>query len=128
MVDHENRVRVFELNTCSLFDGGYAAVQGKIMASNRRYNLLTNLLGGICILCLGGSRGDLYILSVRRFLEKTWWDGIYLEILIKEEKFSKSLIDDFELSIRVFRKEFRIAFAPLSIVYDEDGLKDTWTC
>jgi cellulose synthase/poly-beta-1,6-N-acetylglucosamine synthase-like glycosyltransferase len=156
VVDHNNRLRVFNLvttesgkgialnyaidrsigeyicildsdgkldadfiqNSLPFFDEGYAAIQGKIMASNRKYNLLTNLLA---------LEGDLYsvpFMTVRNFLDKRTPLGgtgfiIRKEILIKEGKFSKSLVDDFELSFRLYRKKHRIAFAPLSVVYDE---------
>ena len=156
VIDDNNRVRVFELNTAEagkgialnyaidrstgeyicildsdgrldedfiknalpLFSEGYAAIQGKIMPSNRKYNLLTNLLG---------LESDLYgipFCTVRNVIDKRVPLGgtgliIRKEILVKVGKFSKSLVDDFELSFRLYRKKFRIAFAPLSIVYDE---------
>jgi cellulose synthase/poly-beta-1,6-N-acetylglucosamine synthase-like glycosyltransferase len=108
----------FIKNSLPLFDEGYAAIQGKIMASNRQYNLLTKLLA---------LEGDLYsvpFMTVRSFLDKRTPLGgtgfiIRKDILIKEGKFSESLVDDFELSFRLYRKKLRIAFAPLSIVYDE---------
>jgi cellulose synthase/poly-beta-1,6-N-acetylglucosamine synthase-like glycosyltransferase len=40
-------------------------------------------------------------------------------VLAKVGGFSNALIEDFELSFRIYRKGGRIAFAPLSIVYDE---------
>ena len=39
--------------------------------------------------------------------------------MIKVGKFENALIDDFELSFRLFRNGYKIAYAPLSIVYDE---------
>ena len=41
------------------------------------------------------------------------------EILQGVGGFGNALIDDFELSFRLFRSKYRIAFAPLSIEYDE---------
>ena len=41
------------------------------------------------------------------------------DILLKVGGFKNSLIDDFELSFRLFRNNYRIVFAPLSISHDE---------
>jgi len=41
------------------------------------------------------------------------------DILVKIGKFGNELIDDFELTFRIFRNKYKIAFAPLSRVYDE---------
>jgi cellulose synthase/poly-beta-1,6-N-acetylglucosamine synthase-like glycosyltransferase len=110
--------RDFIQNTLPLFVEGYAAVQGKIVASNREYNLLTKLLS---------LEGDLFsfpFMIVRSFLDKRTPLGgtgfiIRKDLLIEAGKFGNSLIDDFDLSFRLFRKKYRIAFAPLSRVYDE---------
>ena len=39
--------------------------------------------------------------------------------MVKAGKFSNSLIDDFELSFRLYKKGYEIVFAPLSVVSDE---------
>jgi cellulose synthase/poly-beta-1,6-N-acetylglucosamine synthase-like glycosyltransferase len=105
-------------NILPLFDEGYAAVQGKIMASNSRYNIITNLLS------LEGDLFSLPYMTVKNFLDKRVPLGgtgfvIRKDLLIKEGKFSNGLIDDFELTFKLFRKKYRTAFAPLSVVYDE---------
>ncbi|MRN41125.1 MAG: glycosyltransferase [Nitrosopumilales archaeon] len=105
-------------NTLPLFDRGYAAVQGKISPSNRHYNHLTELLA------LEGDLFSIPFMTVRSFFHKKTPLGgtgfiIKKDVLIHVGKFSNALIDDFELSFRLYRKGYRIAFAPLSIVYDE---------
>jgi cellulose synthase/poly-beta-1,6-N-acetylglucosamine synthase-like glycosyltransferase len=108
----------FLQNVLPLFDEGYAAIQGKINPSNRQYNLITRLLS---------LEGDLYsvpFMTARTLLDKRTPLGgtgfvINKDILIKIGKFSNSLIDDFELSFRLFRNKYRIAFAPLAVVQDE---------
>ena len=88
------------------------------MPSNRQYNLLTRLLS------LEGDLFSVPFMTTRTFLDKRTPLGgtgfvINKDILIQIGKFGNSLIDDFELSFRLFRNKFRIAFAPLSVVYDE---------
>ena len=108
----------FISNTLPFFKEDYAAVQGKIDASNREYNLLSRLLA---------LEGDLFsfpFMVFRGFLNKKTPLGgtgfiIKKDILIKVGKFTNSLIDDFELSFRLYKNKHKIAFAPLSIVYDE---------
>jgi cellulose synthase/poly-beta-1,6-N-acetylglucosamine synthase-like glycosyltransferase len=105
-------------NILPLFDEGCAAVQGKILASNPRYNIITNLLS------LEGDLFSIPYMIVKNFLDKRVPLGgtgfiIRKDLLIKEGKFSNGLIDDFELSFKLFRKKHRTAFAPLSAVYDE---------
>ena len=105
-------------NAMPLFDEGYAAVQGLITSSNRDYNIITRLLT---------LEGDLFsnmFMAVRDYLDKRVPLGgtgliIKKNILLKVGKFTNSLIDDFELSFRLYRKKYRIAFAPLSIDWDE---------
>jgi len=104
--------------TLPYFKEGHAAVQGKILPSNRSYSLLTHLLA---------LEGDLYsvpFMVVRSYLHKRTPLGgtgfiIRKDKLLEVGKFSNSLIDDFELSFRLYRNNYRIAFAPLSMVYDE---------
>ena len=108
----------FVTNSLPFFKEGYAAVQGKIDASNREYNLLSRLLA---------LEGDLFsfpFMAVRSFLSKRTPLGgtgfiIKKEILLKVGKFSNSLIDDFELSFRLYKMGYEIVFAPLCIVSDE---------
>ena len=105
-------------NILPFFEEGYAAVQGKIMASNQGYNLITNLLS------LEGELFSLPYMAVKSFLDKRVPLGgtgfvIRKDLLIKEGKFSNGLIEDFELTFKLFRKGHRTAFAPLSVVYDE---------
>ncbi|MGI8831434.1 MAG: glycosyltransferase [Nitrososphaeraceae archaeon] len=38
---------------------------------------------------------------------------------LKVDKFGNALIDDFELSFRLFRNGYKIAYAPLSRIYDQ---------
>jgi cellulose synthase/poly-beta-1,6-N-acetylglucosamine synthase-like glycosyltransferase len=108
----------FVRNIIPFFDEGYAAVQGRISSSNRGYNILTELLA------LEQDLFSLPFMTVRSLFDKRTPLGgtgfiIRKDILTKEGKFGNALIDDFELSFRLFRKKHRIAFAPLSIVYDE---------
>ena len=108
----------FIKNALPLFDAGYAAVQGKIMPSNREFNTITKLLS------LEGDLFSVPFMAVRNFLDKRTPLGgtgvlIRKEILVKVGKFRNELIDDFELSFRLYRSKYRIAFAPLSVVFDE---------
>lgn len=108
----------FLKNAMPLFNKGYAAIQGKVFSSNADYNLITKLIT---------LEGDLYswiFMFVRAFLDERVPLGgtgvvIRKDVLIKLGKFSNSLIDDFELSFRLYRNKYRIAYAPMSIVYDE---------
>ncbi len=101
-----------------LFGNEYAAVQGKIVGSNRHYSLVSRLLA---------LETDLYsvpFMAVRHFLDKRTPLGgtgllIRKDILHAVGGFRNELIDDFELSFRLYRHKYRIAFAPLSVVYDE---------
>jgi cellulose synthase/poly-beta-1,6-N-acetylglucosamine synthase-like glycosyltransferase len=119
IIDSDGKLsKDFMENALPLFDEGYAAVQGKITASNRGYNIITS------ILALEGDIFSVPFMTVRTFFDKRTPLGgtgliIRKDILIKEGKFGNALIDDFELSFRLYRKKDRIAFAPLSVVYDE---------
>jgi cellulose synthase/poly-beta-1,6-N-acetylglucosamine synthase-like glycosyltransferase len=101
-----------------LFEYGYTAVQGKIEPSNRTFNSITRLLG---------LESDLFsypYMIVRDFLSKRTPLGgtgfvIKKDILVKEGKFDNGLIDDFQLSFKLYRKGYKVGFAPLSVVYDE---------
>jgi poly-beta-1,6-N-acetyl-D-glucosamine synthase len=101
-----------------LFGNGYAAIQGKIVGSNGNYSLVSRLL------TLESDLFSVPFMSVRHFLDKRTPLGgtgllIRRDILDIVGGFRNELIDDFELSFRLFRHKYRIAFAPLSIVYDE---------
>jgi biofilm PGA synthesis N-glycosyltransferase PgaC len=101
-----------------LFGTGYAAVQGKIVGSNRNYSLVSRLLA------LESEMFSVPFMAVRHFLDKRVPLGgtgllIRKDTLHAVGAFHNELIDDFELSFRLFRHKYRIAFAPLSIVFDE---------
>jgi cellulose synthase/poly-beta-1,6-N-acetylglucosamine synthase-like glycosyltransferase len=95
-----------------------AAVQGKLLPNNRYHNIITNLLS---------LEGDLYsipYMTMKSLLDKRTSLGgtgylIKKDILLKVGGFKNSLIDDFELSFRLFRNKYRIVFAPLSVSHDE---------
>jgi cellulose synthase/poly-beta-1,6-N-acetylglucosamine synthase-like glycosyltransferase len=101
-----------------LFGSGYAAVQGKIVGGNRKYSLVSRLLA------LESDLFSVPFMAVRHFIDKRTPLGgtgfmIRKDILHAVGGFRNELIEDFELSFRLFRHKHRIAFAPLSIVYDE---------
>jgi len=108
----------FIANTLPLFDKGYAAVQGQIIASNTEYNILTKLLA------MEGYLFSTPFMVIRSLLdERTPLGGtgymIRKDTLESVGGFRNALIDDFELSFRLYRNKHRIGFAPLSVVYDE---------
>jgi cellulose synthase/poly-beta-1,6-N-acetylglucosamine synthase-like glycosyltransferase len=95
-----------------------AAVQGRYIPSNRNYNLITRLLS---------IEGDLWstpFMTTRSFLNKKVYLGgtgfiIRKDVLIKVGKFANHLVDDYELSCRLFKMNYKVLFAPLSTNYDE---------
>jgi cellulose synthase/poly-beta-1,6-N-acetylglucosamine synthase-like glycosyltransferase len=101
-----------------MFKDNYAAVQGKYSPSNRNYNMLTRLLS---------VEGDLWstpFMTVRGILEKRCPLGgtgyiLRKDALIDVGMFDNHLVDDYELTFRLLRKKYKIAFAPLCIDYDE---------
>jgi cellulose synthase/poly-beta-1,6-N-acetylglucosamine synthase-like glycosyltransferase len=101
-----------------MFKDNYAAVQGKYSPSNRNYNMLTRLLS---------VEGDLWstpFMTVRGILENRCPLGgtgyiLRKDALIDVGMFANHLVDDYELTSRLLRKKYRIAFAPLCIDYDE---------
>jgi cellulose synthase/poly-beta-1,6-N-acetylglucosamine synthase-like glycosyltransferase len=101
-----------------MFKDNYAAVQGKYSPSNRNYNTLTKLLA---------VEGDLWstpFMTVRGIMEKRCPLGgtgyiIRKDALMDVGLFDNHLVDDYELTFRLLRKKYRIAFAPLCIDYDE---------
>ena len=101
-----------------LFEDNVAAVQGRYIPSNRHYNFVTEL---------ASIEGDLWsvpFMTVRSFLQKKVYLGgtgyiIRKDILLKVGKYNSSLVDDYELSCRLFRAKYKVLFAPLSINFDE---------
>jgi cellulose synthase/poly-beta-1,6-N-acetylglucosamine synthase-like glycosyltransferase len=111
--------RDFVTTALPLFDSpNIAAVQGKLLPNNRHHNTITELLS---------LEGDLYSIphmTMKSILDKRTSLGgtgyiIRKDILQTVGGFKNSLIDDFELSFRLFRHRYRIAFAPLSVSHDE---------
>ena len=102
-----------------LFDRpNVAAVQGKLLSSNRNYNLITKLLA------LEGDLFSIPFMTIKSLFDRRTPLGgtgyiVRRDILQTVGGFGNALIDDFELSFRLFRNKFRIQFAPLSIEYDE---------
>jgi cellulose synthase/poly-beta-1,6-N-acetylglucosamine synthase-like glycosyltransferase len=110
--------RDFIENAVPLFDDNYAAVQGRYIPSNRNFNFVTRMLA---------MEGDLWstpFMTIRsHFGRRTPLGGtgyiVRKDILTKVGKFVNHLVDDYELTFRLLRSGYRIAFAPLSINYDE---------
>jgi cellulose synthase/poly-beta-1,6-N-acetylglucosamine synthase-like glycosyltransferase len=105
-------------NALPLFDGNYTAVQGRYVPSNRNFNFVTRMLG------LEGDLWSTPYMTIRTYLGHRCPLGgtgyiIRKDILIKTGMFANHLVDDYELSFRLLRKGYRIAFAPLSINFDE---------
>jgi poly-beta-1,6-N-acetyl-D-glucosamine synthase len=101
-----------------LFNGNYAAVQGRYVPSNRDYNLVTKLLA------LEGDLWSTPYMTVRSwFNQKVFLGGtgyiIRTDVLNEVGNFTNHLVDDFELSCRLLKKNHKIAFVPLSVDYDE---------
>ncbi|HEY7111016.1 MAG TPA: glycosyltransferase family 2 protein [Nitrososphaeraceae archaeon] len=101
-----------------MFVDDYAAVQGKYSPSNKNYNFLTKLLS---------IEGDLWstpFMTVRSIFGKRCPLGgtgyiIRKDALIEVGMFDNHLVDDFELTFRLLRHDYKIAFAPLCVDYDE---------
>ncbi|HEU4446117.1 MAG TPA: glycosyltransferase family 2 protein [Nitrososphaeraceae archaeon] len=99
-------------------DSEIAGVQGRYIPSNRNYNFITKLLS---------IEGDLWstpYMTTRSVLSKKVYLGgtgfiIRKDVLNAVGKFTNHLVDDYELSCRLFKKNFKVEFAPLSIDYDE---------
>ena len=103
-----------------MFDGdSCVAVQGRVLPINRKYNFLTRMMA---------MEDDLWsepILTVRATLGKRCpllGTGFIInkKMLIEAGMFTNSLVDDYELSFRLFRKKYRILFAPFSKCYAEE--------
>jgi cellulose synthase/poly-beta-1,6-N-acetylglucosamine synthase-like glycosyltransferase len=105
-------------NALPMFDEGYAAVQGRYIASNRNFNFVTRMLA------LEGDIWSTPFMSIRSHVgRRTPLGGtgyiIRKDILRKVGMFANHLVDDYELTFRLLRNKYRIAYAPLSINYDE---------
>ncbi len=101
-----------------LFDGHNAAIQGRYVPSNRNHSFVTRLLA------LEGDLWSTPYMTVRNLIGKKVFLGgtgyiIRKDVLNEIGNFTNHLVDDFELSCRLLKKKHRIAFAPLSINYDE---------
>jgi cellulose synthase/poly-beta-1,6-N-acetylglucosamine synthase-like glycosyltransferase len=110
--------RDFIENTMPFFKEGYAAVQGRYVPSNRNYNFITRMLS------LEGDLWSTPYMTIRSVLGKRVGLGgtgyiIRKDVLTKVGLFANHLVDDYELTFRLLRNKYRIAFAPLSICYDE---------
>lgn len=110
--------RDFIENALPLFDENYAAVQGRYIASNRNFNFVTRMLA------LEGDLWSTPFMSIRsHFGRRTPLGGtgyiVRKDILTKVGMFANHLVDDYELTFRLLRNGYRIAFAPLSVNYDE---------
>ena len=101
-----------------LFDGDYCAVQGRYVPSNRKFNFVTRMLA------LEGDLWSTPFMTIRSILGRRCPLGgtgyiIRKDILSNVGMFANHLVDDYELTFRLLRKGYKIAFAPLSINYDE---------
>jgi len=101
-----------------MFQANYAAIQGRFIPSNRNFNLVTRMLS------LEGDLWSTPFMCIRSFFgRRTPLGGtgyiIRKDILAKVGMFGNHLVDDYELTFRLLRNGYRIAFAPLSINYDE---------
>ena len=110
--------RDFLENALPLFDGNYCAVQGRYIPSNRSFNFVTRMLA------LEGDLWSTPFMTIRTSLGRRCPLGgtgyiIKKDILLEVGMFANHLVDDYELSFRLLRKGYKIAFAPLSINYDE---------
>jgi cellulose synthase/poly-beta-1,6-N-acetylglucosamine synthase-like glycosyltransferase len=111
-------VRDFLENALPLFDENYAAVQGRYIASNRNFNFVTKMLA------LEGDLWSTPFMSIRSHLGRRCPLGgtgyiVRKDILAKVGMFANHLVDDYELTFRLLRNGYRIAYAPLSVNYDE---------
>lgn len=99
-------------------EGGYSAVQGRYVPSNREYNFITRMLS------LEGDLWSTPFMTFRTVRAKRAGLGgtgyiIKKDALHSVGGFINHLVDDYELTFRLLRKKYRIAFAPLCINYDE---------
>ena len=105
-------------NALPLFDENYCAVQGRYIPSNRSFNFVTRMLA------LEGDLWSTPFMTLRSHLGRRCALGgtgyiIRKDILSRVGMFANHLVDDYELTFRLLKRGYRIAFAPLSINYDE---------
>jgi cellulose synthase/poly-beta-1,6-N-acetylglucosamine synthase-like glycosyltransferase len=110
--------RDFIENALPLFDENYAAVQGRYIPSNRNFNFVTRMLA------LEGDLWSTPFMSIRSHFGRRCPLGgtgyiVRKDILAKVGMFANHLVDDYELTFRLLRNGYRMAFAPLSVNYDE---------
>ena len=110
--------RDFLENALPLFEGNYCAIQGRYIPSNRSFNFVTRMLA------LEGDLWSTPFMTIRTWLGRRCPLGgtgyiIRKDILLKVGTFANHLVDDYELTFRLLREGYKIAFAPLSINYDE---------
>ena len=101
-----------------MVQGEYAAVQGRYIPSNRNFSFVTRMLS------LEGDLWSTPFMTIRsHFGNRTPLGGtgyiIRKDILVKVGMFANHLVDDYELTFRLLRNKYKIAFAPLSINYHE---------
>lgn len=95
-----------------------AAVQGRYVPSNRNYNFVTRMLALEGDLWSAPFNTCRYVLDRRVALGGTGYI-IDKDALLEVGGFENHLVDDYELTFRLLRSKFRIAYAPLSVNYDE---------
>jgi cellulose synthase/poly-beta-1,6-N-acetylglucosamine synthase-like glycosyltransferase len=104
----------------SAFDEGpYAAIQGRVLPINRKYNFLTRMMA---------MEDDLWsepILTTRTITGKRCpllGTGFIIrkDILIEVGMFTNSLVDDHELTCRLLMKKHRILYLPYCKAYAEE--------
>lgn len=100
----------------------YAAVQGRYIPSNRNYNFITRMLS------LEGDLWSTPFMTARTIgTKRTPLGGtgyiVRRDALLKVGGFANHLVDDYELTFRLLRQGYRIAFAPRCINYDEKPAK-----
>jgi cellulose synthase/poly-beta-1,6-N-acetylglucosamine synthase-like glycosyltransferase len=105
-------------NALPLFEENYAAVQGRYIASNRSFNFVTKMLA------LEGDLWSAAFMTFRSYLGRRCPLGgtgyiVRKDILAEVGMFANHLVDDYELTFRLLRNGYRIAYAPLSISYEE---------
>lgn len=101
-----------------LFDDDFCAVQGRYVPSNRSFNFVTRMLA------LEGDLWSTPFMTIRTCIGRRCPLGgtgyiVKKDILSKVGLFANHLVDDYELTSRLLKNGYKIAFAPLSINYDE---------
>jgi cellulose synthase/poly-beta-1,6-N-acetylglucosamine synthase-like glycosyltransferase len=96
----------------------YSAVQGRYVPSNREYNFITRMLsleGDLWSTPFMTSRG---VRTKRVGLGGTGYI-VRKDALLAVGGFKNHLVDDYELTYRLLRRKYRVAYAPLCINFDE---------